>query len=233
MSTVDFTELGLSRNEAKAYETLLHLGKASAGQLSKQSGVPYGRIYDVLASLEHKHLIRIVPEETRQYVPTDPEQLDELIAERMKKLTETQVKIKELHSLYAQQEQPAVQVITGRGTFYKITRSFPKAEKRSYSIKYGFDPHPEFVRENKVMKQKKIEHLTLGRIDNETRKNVEIFKKINPRIKQITNEGIAWSLIDDKAMWIVLIKSNATLVIRDKPFIDMMAELFKFYYEHH
>ncbi|MBW3022798.1 helix-turn-helix domain-containing protein, partial [Candidatus Woesearchaeota archaeon] len=49
---MDLKELGLTENEAKAYETLLRLGKTSASHISKESGVPYGRIYNVLSSLE-------------------------------------------------------------------------------------------------------------------------------------------------------------------------------------
>jgi len=73
---MDLSELGLTQNETKAYETLLHKGKSTAAELSKDSGVVYGRIYDVLASLESKGLIKIIPEKTKKFVPSDPSGTD-------------------------------------------------------------------------------------------------------------------------------------------------------------
>ena len=85
---MDLTEIGLTQNEAKAYETLLRLGKTTAAYISKESGVPYGRIYDVLASLEAKGLVKVIPEKTRKYVPSDPQFLHEYIEKRKKQFNE-------------------------------------------------------------------------------------------------------------------------------------------------
>ncbi|MGQ0534757.1 MAG: TrmB family transcriptional regulator [Methanobacteriota archaeon] len=50
--------LGLSAYEAQAYEALLHLGAADAGTLGRKAGIPSGRVYSVLGSLEEKRLVR-------------------------------------------------------------------------------------------------------------------------------------------------------------------------------
>ncbi|MEB3760091.1 MAG: hypothetical protein GSR72_03895 [Desulfurococcales archaeon] len=49
--------LGLNTYEAKAYLAILKLGSASPLRISTVSGVPRGRIYDVLKSLELKGLV--------------------------------------------------------------------------------------------------------------------------------------------------------------------------------
>ena len=64
-----FYELGLSQNEGKVYLTLVEFGKLSANDLSGKSGVPYGRIYDVLESLKNKGLVVVVPEKTKKFIP--------------------------------------------------------------------------------------------------------------------------------------------------------------------
>ncbi len=49
--------VGLNTYEAKAYLAILRLGSASPLKISTVSGVPRGRIYDVLKSLELKGLV--------------------------------------------------------------------------------------------------------------------------------------------------------------------------------
>jgi len=228
---MDLKELGLTENEAKAYETLLRLGKTSAGHISKESGVPYGRIYNVLESLEEKGLVKVVPEKTKKYVPSDPSQLHDYVASRKQKLEEIEKKIKEYKTIYEEHGKEAVQVVTGKKNFYKIIRQMPKAQKYDYTIKYTFELHPEFIREAKRIKKQKIDYRVLGRIDPETEKNIREWKKIAPNIKPIKNEGIAMSLVDGKELMIAMIKSNTIMLVKDKPFIDLMEELFLNYYD--
>lgn len=50
-------DLGMKEYEAKVYVTLIQKGPSTAQQLSKASGVPYSRIYDVLRELETRDWI--------------------------------------------------------------------------------------------------------------------------------------------------------------------------------
>ena len=54
----DLRDLGLSKYEARAYRSLLRVGPTTAKELSEASGVPMGRIYDVLNALEGHSLVR-------------------------------------------------------------------------------------------------------------------------------------------------------------------------------
>ncbi|MFB6353085.1 MAG: TrmB family transcriptional regulator [Halobacteriales archaeon] len=51
-------DLGLTEYEARVYRALLRTGPTTAKQLSSASGVPMGRIYDVLDDLEGLELVR-------------------------------------------------------------------------------------------------------------------------------------------------------------------------------
>lgn len=84
----DLTDLGLSKYEARAYRSLLDVGPATAKQLSEASGVPMGRIYDVLGSVESRRLARSqAASRPKKYVPVDPETaLDRLLADRKRDL---------------------------------------------------------------------------------------------------------------------------------------------------
>jgi sugar-specific transcriptional regulator TrmB len=228
-----FDELGLTGNEAKAYEALLNLGKGSAAQIATQSGVPYGRIYPVLAGLVSKGLARTLPERTRQYVPSDPTRLHDLIEERKKQLDATEQKILQFKAIYAQQSQDAVMVTHGKREFHRLMAEMPLAKKTSFAVKWNFDVSPQFIREVRDVRKRGVDYRTLGRIDNETKVNVEKWLREFPEIpvKHIDNEGVAVSMVDDEQMVISLIKSNAIIIIKDKPFIRLMQNLFIRYYE--
>src|SRR3990172_7148807 len=47
-------QLGLTNYETRAYIALIESGGATAAEISRQSGLPYSKVYEVLASLEEK-----------------------------------------------------------------------------------------------------------------------------------------------------------------------------------
>ncbi|RLI38603.1 transcriptional regulator, partial [Candidatus Bathyarchaeota archaeon] len=51
-------KLGLTEYEAKAYIALLERGEADALEISRRSGVPRTRIYDILSKLESNGFIQ-------------------------------------------------------------------------------------------------------------------------------------------------------------------------------
>ena len=86
----DLRDLGLSEYEASAYRALLETGPATAKELSEASGVPMGRIYDVLGSIEAQHLVRSqAASRPKKYVAVEPETaLDRLLEDRKRELEE-------------------------------------------------------------------------------------------------------------------------------------------------
>ncbi|RLM36481.1 TrmB family transcriptional regulator [Haloarcula sp. Atlit-120R] len=83
----ELAELGLSNYEETAYRTLLVTGAVSASDLSDASGVPRGRIYDVLNGLEARGIVQTQPTDPTRYTPVDPETVvDRLLAERTREL---------------------------------------------------------------------------------------------------------------------------------------------------
>src|SRR3989338_10473406 len=106
---MDLTELGLTKNEAKVYQTIVKHGKSSAMILSKESEVPYSRIYDVLGSLEHKGLVKVIPEKGKKFIPGDPDVLKKLIVEKRKNLEELDKNVDELKKFYEIKEEEPIE----------------------------------------------------------------------------------------------------------------------------
>ena len=233
MDNLDFSELGLTNNEAKAYESLILLGKSSAAEISKHSGVPYGRIYTVLDSLQEKGLTKIIPEETKKFIPSNPQELETYIQKKKARLDELQKNIGEYKTIYQEYKEDAVHMAYGKRNFHKIAMQMKKALRTNYSIKYTFDLDPNFIEGTKKGLGRSVDYKALGKIDKETEKNVRIWKKVQPNIKHIPNDGVAIGINDDEEVLLGLIKSNVTLLIKDKAFGKMMGDLFRSYYETH
>ncbi|WP_338737647.1 TrmB family transcriptional regulator [Haloplanus salilacus] len=81
-------DLGLSEYESQTYRTLLDHGPTTAKELSNASGVPMGRIYDVLNGLEGSGLVRSqAASRPKKYVAVEPEAaLDRLVEARKREL---------------------------------------------------------------------------------------------------------------------------------------------------
>jgi len=229
--TVEFKELGLTKNESKAYEALVKHGKSGAAKVSKESGVPYSRIYDILETLIRKGLVKVIPEKTKQFVATDPDNLLKLLAKKQNKLSAMAEEIKELKKFYELKVKEPVILAYGKKNFYVIERELKRPEKYSYRIKYASEYRPLWIREAKEQLKKGIQIKDLVRYDEETKKNVDKWLKIYPTIRKFPNEGIAMGIKDDQEVMISLIKSNLTMLIRDAPFCKIMKQLFLAAYE--
>ncbi|MFW5950226.1 MAG: TrmB family transcriptional regulator [archaeon] len=87
---VDLRELGLSSYEDRTYRNMLGLGPVSAMEIADASGVPEGRIYDVLDSLEARGLVRAqTHSRPKQFLAVEPEiAIDRLVETRTRELSE-------------------------------------------------------------------------------------------------------------------------------------------------
>ncbi|MBN2052983.1 TrmB family transcriptional regulator [Candidatus Woesearchaeota archaeon] len=227
---MELKNLGLSDYEQRAYETLVKLGKASASDISRNANVSYGKIYEVLASLEHKGLVRVVPEKAKKFIPTDPANLIRLIDRKEDELKQTRKKISELKKFYDIQEKEAVEVVKGQRNFYKIIRAMKHPKQFKYTIKYTSEFNPEWVREDKKLTAEGVELKCLVRYDPESENNVRAWLKINPHIKKIKNTGVAIDIRESEIV-ITLIKNNTIILIKDDALVKIMKELFKSYYD--
>lgn len=54
----NLTSLGLTKNEAKAYHSLVKLGRSSARVIAEDSGVPRSKVYETLEILEKRGIIK-------------------------------------------------------------------------------------------------------------------------------------------------------------------------------
>jgi len=164
MAEIEFSELGLTKNEGKAYEALVKFGKLSASEVSKHSGVSYSRIYDVLDSLANKGLVEVVPEKTKKFVPTDPASLLKLVEEKEKALEKTRAKIKEMKRFYEVKEKNPVIMGVGRKAFYKIVEEMRVLTRYDEETKKSVE---KWLKIYKTIKKFDNEGVAIGVTDEE------------------------------------------------------------------
>lgn len=92
-------ELGLAKNEARIYETLVREGESGVGEVSVKSGVHRRNVYDSLNRLTERGLVfeRITSTE-HLHQATDPRKLTEILKEKEEKVEKI---LPELEKLYA------------------------------------------------------------------------------------------------------------------------------------
>ena len=228
---MDYSLVGLNKYEGAAYEALIQFGRLTASELSKHSGVPQGKIYDVMSALEFKGFCRKITGEVKSFVPVDPQEVDNILEQKQKEFTKLKTHMKTLKKTYEQLQSSVVQIVEGKRNFYKTIEEMSAPNKTySYSIKYTSEYRPEFIRHTKNDLKKSINVKTLVRYDAETKKDVLKWSKISPFYKKIKNTGIAMHL-NDEYMWISLIKNNTLVVFKDPHLINVMKQLFEAYYE--
>ncbi len=89
--------LGLNEYEAKVYSTLVGLQKATARDIHEVSGVPRGRIYEILHDLVTRGFIGVEEGSPNAYYRLDTDQvIDRLKADTIAALEETRTALKSL-----------------------------------------------------------------------------------------------------------------------------------------
>ncbi|KYK26548.1 hypothetical protein AYK26_07455 [Euryarchaeota archaeon SM23-78] len=97
METQALEGLGLTRNEAIVYITLLDLGKSHIGQIAEKTRMHRRTIYDCLERLEDRGLVSFVMEgKTRFFIGVNPQKLKEIVKEKEAKIENILPKLLEI-----------------------------------------------------------------------------------------------------------------------------------------
>lgn len=228
---MDLKILGLNSYEERAYLTLIKLGKTTASRIAQESEVPYGKIYPTLESLESKGLILVIPEKTKKFIASDPENLIELLRKKQSDIEDIEKELVKMRQIYIQSPKEPITIIKGQKNFYKVVQEMPVPKKYEYDIKHTSETKPEWIRDLVMAKKKRVDVKILTRYDDETKTNVKRWLRYTKNIKKIPNKGVAVAIIDDKFMFITMINSNITIIVHDKATIALFKELFENYYK--
>lgn len=146
--------MGLQILEFKAYKALVKIGKSSASRISREANVSYGKIYEVLASLEKKGFVRIIPEKTKLFVASSPAKVKEILERKKQLLMKIEKELDTMQKLYEISEEEPVFIAQGKKNWYKILKEIPDPNEFDYGIKWSVEFHPQYVQRYNKLKKK-------------------------------------------------------------------------------
>jgi sugar-specific transcriptional regulator TrmB len=225
MDISNLRELGLSDQESKIYLALISLGKSSSSQIAAEAKVSYGTIYTILAIMERKGLVKIIPEKTKKFLATTPEDLVKLIEEKEQKLDNLKKQAQELKKRYDLGEQQPIVIAQGKSNFYKLKSEMTPHTKRDYSVRPIFDPDPVTWRKMKERKAKGVDYRVIYG-PNTDGKSIAKYEKEKIPMIEIPVDNVVLAIHDDETL-ITLLKKNTTLLVKDKDFSELLAWLYK------
>lgn len=250
-------DIGFTQYEALVYHALLINGQASASNLVRLSGVPQGKIYQVLNSLELKGFCSIVLGKVKKFKATSPKvSFGELYAKMKReeeKILELQV---ELEQEFVQNEELDVtldylQVITSKQNqlkkFVELTQNAKQSvftfNKRPYATGYKRS-REQLDSDSEPLKQKIASGVKVKGIfeiqeeDNEELLEMLIyFDSIGEEIRLIEKLPFKMLLTDSKVSMVSLRSKeerqfNITSMIINQNDISLaMDELFELYWK--
>jgi len=223
----DFSLLGLNKYEINTYESLVKLGKSTATKISKNSGVPYGKIYETLSSLERKGLVVTLTGNVKNFVPSDPKKIIELIESKAKCLEDIRTRVSELKNVYSSSIEETVEVAEGIDGFARMIEKMPVPVKTEYNLRFfsSGKSRVNYLAQNLEKLRNKIDVKTLADRNRCTPEILDGWGKVLPEMRHLENKGVVISIVDD-AILISLIRSNITFLIKDKAFIEIMKVFF-------
>jgi sugar-specific transcriptional regulator TrmB len=221
MDIADLQELGLAEQEAKIYLALITLGKSSASQIAAEAKVSYGTIYDVLAHMERKGLVKTLPEKTKRFIATGPEKLLEMAKEHEQHLANIKKGIVDLKKRYELEAAPPVIIAQGKANFFALESEMKEEVKREFSVRPVFVYRPVSLRKMRARIAKGTDYRILygPHADKDV---IAKYAKEKVPMKPAPIDNVALAIRDDETL-IGVIKKNTTILIRDKDFADLMA----------
>ncbi|MBM3256259.1 MAG: winged helix-turn-helix transcriptional regulator [Candidatus Moranbacteria bacterium] len=133
MYTETLQDLGLARNEARIFETLIKEGILSIGEIASHAGINRRNVYDSINRLTEKGLVfELIEEEGSRYEAVEPDKLMEMIKEKENALSNI---LPELRKMYDKQSfSEAVYIYKGVEGYKTYMRDILRVGQDVYVI---------------------------------------------------------------------------------------------------
>jgi len=197
-------EIGLTDYEAKVYLALLHLGKATSGEILKKAGIYSGKIYEILDSLQRKGFVSIIIEnKVKKFSPSDPRRIRDYLEEKKNDLIKQEKDydkiLPELLNKFGKiKEDAKIEIYTGfRGFKTALMKETEDAKKGDELYIMGVVNFEKYGREvidffiNKIYPRRESLKLKTKKIyDPSAKKNIDENEK-NSQIKYLPYSSLA------------------------------------------
>ncbi len=228
-------KLGLNKYESEAYITLIKIGSTSAFNLSKESRVPFGRIYDSLNTLIMKGLVEMTPSKPKKYQAIEPEiALNGLVDEQFNNLLKIRSEIDEaIKKINKQEKTEVVSITTGKQNFAKRVIEHFNYNKEYWATSDGLqleEWYPSIKRQFSIKNKEAKNRFILINKSKTKPERIKKIKKAGVNIKDYPLENIRILVSDEELVTISIQEPKREWVnihIKNKSLGKAMTKLLK------
>ena len=186
MYETELRRLGLTDGESRVYIVLLKIGSSTVGPITKNSGVAYSKIYDVLERLLNKGLVSFtIKDKTRYFQALEPVRIKEYLEKKKLEIKENEELldkiIPSLNLISDKENKQDSEIFIGeKGIMTAYDILLEKAEKNS--ILRFFYMHDKKYDD-------KVYEFCYGKINYNNKKIAPVLKEKKIEWRGIINEG--------------------------------------------
>lgn len=198
-------EYGLDKYESMVYLALLKIGLSTSSIVSKESKVPYGRIYSVLSSLESKGFIKTYSGRPKRFLAIEPRViLNKFIDKKLLEIEAIQKEndkfIQELEGLSKKEKtEPleVVNIIEGRKNYLNLSVKLHKKAHKEWRTIHRLPIYQPHLQSYYEAARRGVKIRILTHITEENQENLRIWKKLNVSIRNLKRIPSTFTAIDD------------------------------------
>ena len=234
--------LGLNEYERKVYLYLVRHGVIGAVELAKKSGVPYGRIYDVLYQLESKGFVKVVLGKPKKFAPIEPKiALDSALKKLKESYEEIEKEAKcdkeELAKEFlirVEAKKPSIWMVSGEKNVREVRRrELSEAKKElnaivSPDVSTGRDVVIERIA-REAGKRGVVRRFIENPLTKNDRQKIKDKLKGKAKIKLYPYKGFTLSIVDKKVVRIEIqdkVYGRTSIIIENKNLAEALNEFF-------
>ena len=205
------SELGLNDYEEKVYLTLIVEGVSTAKNVTDITGIPYGKVYEVLNSLSSKGFLLVLPTKPMKYRAISPKE----VAINIKK--DIQEKFEKIENYINKELEPAFTktksysdsksifwIVNGRANINKKVEELINKSKKEIKILLSENGIKRLVFFIDLLNEANKRNVKILISGNVTKDNVEDIKDLNfCKVKHNYNVGNHIFLFDNKECLVV------------------------------
>ncbi len=205
---MDLKIFGLNSYESKVYENLIKNGASTAYNLSKFSGVPSGKIYSTLASLEFKGFANLTNGNPKIFTAVSPEIIFNSIINKQKQhLKHTQEKanklvldFSKLSKIKTDTEYDLVETYLGHSTAFAKSISLHNQTIKYWKTVSKLTINKEHLNACSAALKRGVKILALTSIKETTPERIKIWKDVGIKVRIIDELPFRFSVYDDKGV---------------------------------
>ena len=204
-------EIGLSKYESKVYLTLIGEGVSTAKSISDITGIPYGKVYEIINSLSYKGFSMILPSKPMKYKAISPMQA--IIAakkdnkEKFQKIEESMIKY--LEPMFTKNKnftgpKSIFSIVNGRSNVVNKTEELIKKAIKNINIQCSANSLARLTLHKDTLKEAANRGIKISIAGITNKENLEEIKSLNfCNLKCINSSKNNFISIDGKESLII------------------------------